>query len=495
METWAKEEFPGYESGNAADYYGDVMQALFLNAEQRQLEIERQCEGKFPGFGYATLANLVALEGGRFNVVLTTNFDDLIADALYLYTEARPLVILHESLATYIRPTRTRPLVVKLHGDNRLSPQNTVSETEELLAGIGAQVRNLLNDRGLIFVGYGGNDKGIERMLRCLPPEALPLGIYWVSGTEPQGEIRDWLESREAVWVEKGDFDELMLLVRDVFSLRHPDQRRFERVFEQYMDTYKTLSAKVESLPDTDPDASALKQAVVRTDQSFPDWWAVGLAASRFEESDPDQADNIYREGVTQFPGSAELMGNYAAFLENVRNDYDGAEERYRRALEIEPNDADHLGNYANFLRYVRDDYDGAEDLYRRSLEIVPDDAVTLANFAGFLLAQGRDFEGLPILEKIVLRGTDHNPYGIQAERWFYAFAHQTTNERAEALRELKQFLIAGGRSPEWDLAPNIVQARKDGHPDVSWLEKLAAVISDGADIETLGDWPDWQNA
>ena len=120
LNAWAKDEFAGWDPENAASFYGPVLEALFLHGEERQREIERLCDGRFPGFGYATLASLVAFEGGRFNVVLTTNFDDLVADALYLFTSARPLVIQHESLASYIRPTRTRPLVVKLHGDHRL---------------------------------------------------------------------------------------------------------------------------------------------------------------------------------------------------------------------------------------------------------------------------------------------------------------------------------------------------------------------------------------
>ncbi len=80
----------------------------------------------------AVLATLIARYGGCFNVVITTNFDDLVSDALYLFTQARPIVIGHESLADFIRPTRTRPLVVKLHGDARLAPQNTVVETAKI---------------------------------------------------------------------------------------------------------------------------------------------------------------------------------------------------------------------------------------------------------------------------------------------------------------------------------------------------------------------------
>ena len=149
-----------------------------------------------------------------------------------MFTKARPLVIGHESLAGFIRPTRTRPLVVKLHGNARLSPQNTIAETSNIQKEVERQVGALVNDRALIIIGYGGNDQGIEFMLSALPNEALPFGIYWVSGSEPQGVLRPWLEERKAVWVEKFDFDEMMLLIREAFALPHPDHKSFDFVFE-----------------------------------------------------------------------------------------------------------------------------------------------------------------------------------------------------------------------------------------------------------------------
>lgn len=261
-EEWAALRFEGYEPTNPAAIYGVVIEELFLQPEERQREIESLCEGRFPGFGYATLAEMMTIKGGHFNIVLTTNFDDLVPDALYLYTKERPLVIHHESLAGYIRPTRTRPMVVKLHGDNHLSPYNTIEETERLKDEIQNQIRTILYDRGLIFIGYGGNDKSIKRLLETLPDKALQLGVYWVSTNEPRGEIRSWLESRRAVLVEHGDFDHLMLLMKKEFDLPFPNERRFEDVFANYRKTYDRLSAQIATLPDSDPDALALKEAV-----------------------------------------------------------------------------------------------------------------------------------------------------------------------------------------------------------------------------------------
>ncbi len=187
VDALAKEEFPQYDPMNPSAVYGAVIERVFPFPADRQREIERLCDGKFPGFGYAVLAKQIALEGGAFSVVLTTNFDDLMADALYLFADTRPLVIQHESLAGYIRSTRTRPIIVKLHGDHRLSPQSTAQETAALKEEVERQVRTISHDRGLIFIGYGGNDHGIKKMLEALAPEALPWEVFWVGRKEPQG--------------------------------------------------------------------------------------------------------------------------------------------------------------------------------------------------------------------------------------------------------------------------------------------------------------------
>lgn len=495
LDTWAKEEISGYRPRNPASSYGPVMERLFLHLEERQRELESLCEGRFPGFGYAVLANLLAHQSGCFNVALTTNFDDLMPDALYLFTQARPLTIQHESLAQFIRPTRTRPLVVKLHGDHRLSPLNTSEETDRLKGDIETQVAALLNDRGLIFIGYGGNDHGIRKMLDGLPAAALPLGVFWVSGAEPKGQIRPWLESREAIWVEKHDFDELMLLIRDVFDLPHPERKRFDNVFEKYTDTYKMLSARVTTLPDTAPDAAALKEAVERADEAFPNWMAPLMAANRLEITDPDGADAIYAKGIEQFPDSASLLTSYGVFLKHVRKDYDQAEECYRRALNADPDRASTLGNYAILLKDVRKDYDRAEEYYRRALDANPDEANNLANYAGFLLARGRSDKGLQMMDAVFRLTDAFVPSNVAAETWFYAFAHRPAEGRTEALRNLKRDLEAGARSPGWNLKDNIARAREDGHPDVEWLEKLAAVITEDADIAILDKWPAWREA
>ncbi|MGC1377092.1 MAG: SIR2 family protein, partial [Anaerolineales bacterium] len=381
FDAWVKEEFPNYAADNPAMIYGPVMEKLFLNAEDRQQEIERLCEGKNPGFGYTVLAKLVARAGGNFNVVVTTNFDDLVSDALYLFTSTRPLVIGHESLAGFIRPTRTRPLVVKLHGDAHLVPLNTSDETRCLQKEVEDRVSGLLDDRGLIVMGYGGNDQSIATMLKALPRDALPLGIYWVSGIEPQGILRGWLEERKAIWVEQLDFDEMMLLIQAAFELPQPDPKLFDAVLQNYFETYKKLSERIHAAPAKAEDGT-LKSALERADADLSGWQSVAMAANKLEKSDPEKAQKIYIDGLERFPTSAPLLGGYAIFLHKIRKDYDKAEQFYLRAIQADPNRTANIGNYAAFLHEIRKDGDKAEQFYLRAIEADPNYAIVLGNYA-----------------------------------------------------------------------------------------------------------------
>jgi tetratricopeptide (TPR) repeat protein len=398
---WLNRELPDYVSSNPAASYGCVIERLFLNPEDRQREIERLCEGKFPGFGYAVLATLIAEYAGSFNVVITTNFDDLVSDALFLFTSARPLVIGHESLAGFIRPTRTRPIVIKIHGDARLAPQNTIAETSSLQKEVEGQVRALLHDRGLIFMGYGGNDNGIKEMLLGLPKEALPYGVYWIGGSEPQGTLRSWLEDRKAIWVERSDFDEMMLLIRDSFDLPHPDKNPFEVVFQKYGETYQTLSDKIHFEPNGTENVS-LKQAVLRADSDLKGWLAQYVEANRLERTDPEKADRVYQEGIAAYPTASMLLSGYASFLRRTTQDYDRVEGLYERAVEADPTNSQVIQEYASFLENVRGHWEAAAQLYNRCIELVPTNFEVRHRLGYVYRFYGRTTEAIKLFESLL---------------------------------------------------------------------------------------------
>ena len=494
VETWAKEVIEGHDPENPARSYGKLIDRLFLTPFDRQREIEDLCDGRTPSFGYAVLAQLVALQTGRFNIVLTTNFDDLIADALYLYTEARPLVIHHESLAAFIRPTRTRPLIVKLHGDHRLSPRNTALETQTLEQEIQRHTAMVLHDRGVIFMGYGGADTGILKMFNDLPPEALPFGAYWVHPQEPQGEVREWLDRRGGVWVRSGWFDEVMLLIRNAFELPHPKAERFTLIFQNYHQKFQELSTAIQQKSPEAPGVQALQKALTDAEALFPDYWKALSEANRLEQSDPDRANQIYQQGISQFPKAAPLLGDYATFLSDLKKDYDTAEAMFKRALEADPENAINLVNYALFLGDQRKDYDAAEAMFKRALDANPKYAIALANLARLLLATGRA-DGLVVLHQALSLLRENPRLDAELECAFYLFAHGSEPERIDGLKNARRLIETGVRSPNWDLSRNVERAQQDGHPDGAWLGKLAAVINAEAQPEVLADWEAWRGA
>ena len=203
-------------------------------------------------------------------MVLTSNFDDLVADALYLYTKKKPLVIAHDSLADFARETN-RPLVIKLHGDALLDPKSLADETANIDSNVTEALAKVMHGRGLVFLGYGGNDKGILKALKSLPESALDWGIYWVSDVLPDNNFGHWLQDNNASWVKHLKFDELMLLIRNEFDFDHPDEKRFKVLMDTYSETFDKLSGAVDQRP-AGADKEFFESAIKKATSDFKNW-------------------------------------------------------------------------------------------------------------------------------------------------------------------------------------------------------------------------------
>lgn len=525
IDEWAREELTQWDPKNPASAYGELISRLFLHAGDRQREIERICDNPdvvYPRFGYAMLSAMMALPDGFCNVVLTTNFDDLIADAAYYYHQLRPLIIQHDSLAPFIRPTRQRPMVVKLHGDYQLAPRNLESETDVLNAAIGQRVSSVLHDRGLVVAGYGGNDESIIGMLEKLPAEALPFGVYWVSSREPQGIFRAWLEERGAIWVKHRDFDELMLLFQCEFSIDDPDPKRFRIMDEQYESTKENLLESI--LDQGDHATEALKAAA---------WRVYANAAHELSKTDIAEADIKFNDGLIKCPTSPELhqnyakflmeccdddnrdewnakadknfkiaielapkhariLGNYALFQKNVIKDNEKSEEYYLKAIASDPLLSSNLCNYAIFLNFVRKKFSESEKFYKRAVDSEPKHPENLGNYTQFLFGQGRDEEGREILSKALSYHDNTLDVPLTIELAFYSYTDHLHGHDLKLLKRLRFCLEKGIRSPGWDLSSNVKAAVKNNHPAKAWLKKLSLVVNKTEDIETLAKWKDW---
>lgn len=446
-EAWASTAYPGYIPQKSASLYKKIIEDLFLTQQDRQLEIAGLTEGRDPGFGYSVLSQLISHPdyGRHFNTVLTTNFDDLVADALYLFSHQKPLVISHQALAVFVRSNQARPLIVKLHGDAILEPKNTTSETTELSHEIKGAMTAILRESGLIFVGYGGNDTSIQNMLDAIPTQAFPFGIFWVNENLPGNELKQWLEERKAIWVKNFNFDELMLLIRQEFGFQHPDFTRFENMEKNLINRFTELVAGLEKRP-VNEERGLLEEAAKDVAKDFPNWVEVVLETKKYADTDPLLAKTIFENGVKKYPEDASLYNDYGVFLLEKIKDIDGAGDKFLKAIELNPNSASSLGNYAAFLFQFKHDVTGAESFYQRALKIRPNHAGNLANYAKLLWLGKGDFEKA----KGYFRGSlTINPADAVVLNNFAVFQSKALKDLALAETLFKQALSIAPMNPD----------------------------------------------
>jgi Tfp pilus assembly protein PilF len=403
-EIWAAQRFESFDPANPAFIYGPVIEELFMNLERdRQQEVERLIVGKDPAVGYALLARLMAHPefGERGNTVLTTNFDDLVADALYLLTNKKPLVVVHDSLAPFVRQSRSRPLIVKVHGDARLAPRNTPDETILVDKELTHRLSSIMQSCALVFCGYAGNDHSIAGLIDSASFDAFPLGIYWVGSEMPSGPLAAALGRRHRVFhIAHQDFDALMLTIAEVFNLTLPDDDRFRTLF----DGYRTALAQRAAI--TSGAGGLEREAASRLGERI-DVWTIVRKAKALESMEPQRANEMYLQAVEAAPTSAPILGTYALFLNKMRGEMDRTEEFYKRAIDADPNNAVNLGNYAIFLKDVRGEMDRAEELYKRAIDADPNNAVNLGNYALVL----KDVRGeMDRAEEFYKRAIDADP-------------------------------------------------------------------------------------
>jgi NAD-dependent SIR2 family protein deacetylase len=166
---------------NTPSEYSQLFEALYDQPSQRREYIENCLEYANPSWGYIYLVDLI--RKGVFNTVFTTNFDDLLNEACYLYsTDVRPIVCAHDSSIRSVRITTKRPKIVKLHGDFLFdSIKNTVRELESLENNVREKLRQYAVEYGMIVLGYSGHDRSIMDTLDALlrNDDSFPHGVYW----------------------------------------------------------------------------------------------------------------------------------------------------------------------------------------------------------------------------------------------------------------------------------------------------------------------------
>ena len=378
----------GDEASKMAQAYSAIYQYRFsLNPADGYQELEKviTAPNVEPSLGYIILAKLM-LETSN-NLVLTVNFDRLTETALLTLFKHHAKVIYHESMLPIIRLSDRKPAVVKIHNDIFFQPMSEDKDISTLSDVWKDKVDEILNTYHLIVLGYGGNDR--EGLMKHLTKAADPNRVYWCYLEEY--DIPEPVIERKYYCVQIDGFDQFMFALNEqLVIVKAPNIIPAKELLKDAAsakhikldDMYKIM------LRQSEGSTSALANIQKIAADS---WWEVELEVRKADTTDAKNA--LYQEGVRKFSSSAELIGNYAIFLKNIRKDYDQAEHYYRRALDLNPNHANNNGNYAIFLKDIRQDYDQAERYYKKALEFEPNHANNNGNYAIFLKDIRQDYD------------------------------------------------------------------------------------------------------
>ena len=226
--TWLgtqRDKYPWFESDSE---YSLLFEHRYRRPVQRRLYVEEKIEGVRPGWGYLYLANLI-VQARRFSTVFTTNFDDLLADALGTYLHHTAVVCDADAQVDLVSFLSDRAKIVKLHGGYLFSDiRNTEGELAALGERMAAKFSELARQRGLVVLGYAGRDRSVMAMIETLlaDEQSFPHGIYWC--LRPDEEPSAWVARLAAAFASRfelcrfEDFDDLMARLHEALGLQLP---------------------------------------------------------------------------------------------------------------------------------------------------------------------------------------------------------------------------------------------------------------------------------
>ena len=461
-----------------AEFYGEILAKRFEASRQEGYDyLEKIMENAEPSVGYSFLAAI--MEKGRHNIVITTNFDSLTEEAVFIYTSKKPLVIGHSNLAGFINANIQRPQIIKVHHGLDFSPLGTKGETQNINLNLGAKLKSILSSYTPIVIGYAGNDGGFMGLLQNTLDSTRDFFWCVLENEPPKREIRNLVAEKQGRLVPIIGFDELMVLLGDKMQMGLPGsgieevaKKRIERYIAQMEEVNKNIEKSSGETPQYQ-----LKDAIDNILSREPETWlSIELKVQR--QGSVDAKERLYKSGLEKFPESHELTSNYANFLHTIREDHGNAEKHYKKALELDPNNATINGNYANFLHDARKDYDNAEKYYKKALELDPNNANNNGNYALCLLEQGMLDKAHELINKAFHYSQDLER-DLTLELWFYRYAC-FYNEYPESKKKVSQLLNKGIRSPGWQLDKLVEWVKENiNHPEYDQVVAFSKEISE----------------
>jgi protein O-mannosyl-transferase len=348
-----------------------------------------------PGFGYTILSQV--LQRTPHNVVVTTNFDTLTEESLYVFTNKRALVCNHENLAHLAKPSSTRPLVVKIHRGLYMDPLNDEKDIAEIKPEWKKTLTSIFQNYIPIVIGYGGNDDSLMNYLGSIEPCQR---MYWCirGSSKPKAEIIKVVQRHRGSFVTTDGFNRLMFRFIDLFDLtkmhevlEQTAKDRAEKLRSEFEEAGKNIG-----LTGTVEEKTELGK--VADDFDKTDWLQWELKASA--ASNPEDIKAIYTQALEILPNSRHLYYNLGCNLHQW-GEYDEAIAAYKKAIEIKPDDYEAWNNMG-YCYINKGQYDEAIKACNEAIKIKPDKFEAWRNLGISYDKKGQYDEAIIVYRKII---------------------------------------------------------------------------------------------
>lgn len=335
-----------------SEYYFDIYKLrFFMDRHNGYKFLETLMEDAKPSIGYRALAQLLAEDTG-FDIVITTNFDSLTEDALFIYTDKRPIVVAHESLADYIEfSKKQRPVIAKVHRGLFYAPKNDRESTSKLSDEWTKVLSRVFATYTPIVIGYAGGDGSLMSYLEN-PNTEIGGTMYWclMKGDEIDNRIKKLVAAKGGRFVEISGFDNTMISIAgalcdaaldSVATSKMLDERTKARCIEYSRQWEDCLKALISPDMADDPAADVAKKArdeeEKREKEGKLSAWDYFIRGYRLGDAgNYVEAIKSYSKGIELQPDYARAYGNRGyAYIQ--LGEHKKAIEDCSKAIELKP--------------------------------------------------------------------------------------------------------------------------------------------------------------
>lgn len=295
--------------GNEPDY-SQLIDELRLSPEERRSILhsyieptpeDREKHRKLPSTAHYAIADLV--QEGYIRVIITTNFDRLLENALR-ERGLEPTVISSVDALKGAEPlTHTRCYLLKLHGDYKDSRiLNTENELSKYPPEVDKLLDRIFDEHGLVVCGWSGEwDNALRAAI--LRNSSRRYSMFWTTRGQPNDRTIELVHHRKGHFVHVTDADGFFSNLRDQVQLIARSRRSSPQSVDLLVNSTKRYLAKNEYRIQLDELFTSEVQSVVGK-----------LKAARFSIQDGGDSEE-FRRRVSIYEATVEPLARMVGVL------------------------------------------------------------------------------------------------------------------------------------------------------------------------------------